>query len=281
MAWGSFMLRPFITHHRSLLRPNILNHTVSTAAAIRNGLRKGKGNRAGAFTDSRRDARRLSKDTESRSGYFSAGEKKHVVKTPQTSRSTAVDGQRRSSFEFTKGSRPPQTPTFGNRLTRRAPLSEKSYGTTDSTKSQRSSDQLHFRYKPPWGQVGEPIDTGGRIDSEKFTERRTLGREKPPRPPKKPLSITYTTPASEFLYGTSVVTSALRSDGRALYNLYIYQGEERRSSQQDESMKKLGLARGVKVNTVNSPEWLSLMDRMSTGRPHNVRLRLPTYEGRR
>ena len=84
-----------------------------------------------------------------------------------------------------------------------------------------------------------------------------------------PLSIPYTTPASEFLFGTSVVLAALRSMNRKLYQLYIYSGENRESTQQDEMVRKLAQAQGVKVKMV-SDGWRSLMDKMSSGRPHNV-----------
>ncbi|MCJ1475149.1 hypothetical protein MMC13_003809 [Lambiella insularis] len=83
-----------------------------------------------------------------------------------------------------------------------------------------------------------------------------------------PLSIPYTTPASEFLYGTSVVLAALRSPRRKLYKLYIYQGEHRAGDNQDEKVKKFALARGVEVFRVKN-DWLSLLDKMSAGRPHN------------
>ena len=85
-----------------------------------------------------------------------------------------------------------------------------------------------------------------------------------------PLSIPYTTPASEFLYGTSVITAALNAQRRKLYKLYMYDGENREVRVQDQSIYKLALANGVKVVRVQG-DWLRLMDKMSTGRPHNVR----------
>ena len=86
-----------------------------------------------------------------------------------------------------------------------------------------------------------------------------------------PLTIPYTTPASEFLYGTSVVTAALKSNRRKLYKLYMYNGENREVANQDETMRKLALAAGVEVAQV-ARDWMRLMDKMSAGRPHNVRL---------
>jgi 21S rRNA (GM2251-2'-O)-methyltransferase len=89
-----------------------------------------------------------------------------------------------------------------------------------------------------------------------------------------PLSIPYTTPASEFLYGTSVVEAALTSrrvPSRTLHKLYIYTGEnrERSSSDRDVDIAKLGRGNGVKVIRMNSGDDLRLMDKMSGGRPHN------------
>jgi hypothetical protein len=77
--------------------------------------------------------------------------------------------------------------------------------------------------------------------------------ERPPRPFKAPPTIPYTTPASEFLYGTSVVTAALKAEGRKLYNLYIYQGENRTARAEDESIMKLSHARGVRVKQLDTP----------------------------
>ncbi|CAG8953131.1 hypothetical protein HYFRA_00003329 [Hymenoscyphus fraxineus] len=91
--------------------------------------------------------------------------------------------------------------------------------------------------------------------------------------PQIPLSIPYTTPASEFLYGTSVVEAALTSrriPRRQLYKLYIYTGENREQSSSDRDVDLEALARtnGVKVSRVHGGG-LALMDKMSGGRPHN------------
>lgn len=85
-----------------------------------------------------------------------------------------------------------------------------------------------------------------------------------------PLSMPYTTPASEFLYGTSVVVSALLSSRRKLYKLYIYDGDNREVRDQDMRIRSLAVDRNVVVERVKG-DWLRLMDKMSTGRPHNVR----------
>jgi 21S rRNA (GM2251-2'-O)-methyltransferase len=88
-----------------------------------------------------------------------------------------------------------------------------------------------------------------------------------------PISIPYTTPASEFLYGTSVVEAALRSrrvPRRKHYKLYIYNGDNREgaSMERDASLERLAAKSGVETVRV-SGDWLRVMDKMSGGRPHN------------
>ena len=86
-----------------------------------------------------------------------------------------------------------------------------------------------------------------------------------------PLSIPYTTPASEFLYGTSVVEAALnsgREPRRKLYKLYIYNGENREDAGTDAKLERLARRKGVDVVKAGN-EWLRVMDKMSGGRPHN------------
>jgi len=86
-----------------------------------------------------------------------------------------------------------------------------------------------------------------------------------------PLSIPYTTPASEFLYGTSVVEAALssrREPRRKLYKLYIYDGENRENSDQDAILERLARRSGIEVVQAGK-DWLRVMDKMSGGRPHN------------
>lgn len=85
-----------------------------------------------------------------------------------------------------------------------------------------------------------------------------------------PLSIPYTTPASEFLYGTSVVEAALNSQReprRKLYKLYIYTGENREKVD-PAGLERLARRKGIEVARVGM-EWLRVLDKMSAGRPHN------------
>lgn len=92
--------------------------------------------------------------------------------------------------------------------------------------------------------------------------------QSPHRGTSVPLSMPYTTPASEFLYGTSVITAALLSSRRKLYKLYVYCGDNREVHEQDRRIRELALKCGVVVERVKG-DWLRLMDKMSAGRPHN------------
>ncbi|KAE8394215.1 Alpha/beta knot methyltransferase [Aspergillus alliaceus] len=83
-----------------------------------------------------------------------------------------------------------------------------------------------------------------------------------------PDSIPYTTPASEFVYGTSAVEAAMRCGRRRLYKLYLYQaaGEELNSSKV--ALRKLALSKNIKVKMAFAG-WDRLFDKMSSSRPHN------------
>jgi hypothetical protein len=83
-----------------------------------------------------------------------------------------------------------------------------------------------------------------------------------------PLSIPYTTAASEFLYGYSVVLAALRARRRKLYNLYLHSRAARHEGIC--MLKERAKTAGVHIHDVND-EWLPIMDKLSNGRPHNVR----------
>lgn len=106
-----------------------------------------------------------------------------------------------------------------------------------------------------------------------------LNRSKSEHPPveksrstdKLPVSIPYTTPASEFLYGTSVIMGALTSQRlprRKLYKLYIYNGQNREVGERDEQVERIAYKNRVPVVRVGN-EGLRLLDKLSAGRPHN------------
>lgn len=83
-----------------------------------------------------------------------------------------------------------------------------------------------------------------------------------------PDSVPYTTPASEFIYGTSAVEAALRSGRRQLYKLYIYQGDNEELGPTRSMLRKLALFKNIKVKMAYAG-WDRLFDQMSSGRPHN------------
>ncbi|KAI1274538.1 RNA methyltransferase [Xylaria sp. FL0933] len=83
-----------------------------------------------------------------------------------------------------------------------------------------------------------------------------------------PIRIHHSTAASQFLYGRSVVEAALKDSRRQLYKLYIYSGDDRRNISQDNALEKLARQKGVDVTKVPN-DGLRMMDKMSSGRPHN------------
>lgn len=140
---------------------------------------------------------------------------------------------------------------------------------TDSTNTytQRSSTKgataNAFRRRGP----DDKIDSG-KFDEDSSTTRPRFTNTIDSR---TPLSVTYTTPASEFLYGTSVVEAALRSTRiprRQHYKFYICAGENRENTKKDADMERLARYKQVEVVKM-SGDGLRLMDKMSSGRPHN------------
>ena len=111
--------------------------------------------------------------------------------------------------------------------------------------------------------------TRGQGSHESGRRFQDAAEERFQRKSSAPLAIPYTTPASDFLYGHSVVTSALRSSRRKFYKLYLYNGDQTESRGQDREVRKLALAANVEVTRVGN-DWLKVMDKMSGGRPHNV-----------
>lgn len=116
-------------------------------------------------------------------------------------------------------------------------------------------------------------DDGRDNDRGSRDGRDSRPREAPSSAP-VPLSIPYTTAASQFLYGRSVVEAALRSARRQLYKLYVYGGANRSTggAAQDQhagrTIEHLAQRRGLNVQIVDE-RWQRLLDKMSKGRPHN------------
>ncbi|KAK0384961.1 hypothetical protein NLU13_7439 [Sarocladium strictum] len=83
-----------------------------------------------------------------------------------------------------------------------------------------------------------------------------------------PMTIKYTTAASQFLYGRSVVKAALSQARRKLFNLYIYGNDARIDKKDDDAIRRLAHSHKVPITVVPEGEQ-RLMDKMSSGRPHN------------
>ena len=115
----------------------------------------------------------------------------------------------------------------------------------------------------------EELPDTSQIENEKDSQTSQQAKERAERRSSAPIPVPYTTPASEFLYGTSVVMAALKSQRRKMYKLYVYEGEGRQEVARDDAMKKAARLAEVKVQGVSGNHWLRIMDKMSTGRPHN------------
>lgn len=85
-----------------------------------------------------------------------------------------------------------------------------------------------------------------------------------------PVSVPYTTAASQFLYGTSAVEAALIAGRRKMYKLYIYRGKGRgaRALEKDQVLTNLARNRGIKVEYLEETS-LPMLNKMSDSRPHN------------
>ncbi|KAJ5482848.1 hypothetical protein N7539_006294 [Penicillium diatomitis] len=85
---------------------------------------------------------------------------------------------------------------------------------------------------------------------------------------KVPESIPYSSPASEFIYGTSAVEAALRCGRRKLYKLYLYQRAGEDLGPAKAALRKLALSKNIEIKLAFAG-WDRLMDKMAAGRPHN------------
>jgi 21S rRNA (GM2251-2'-O)-methyltransferase len=84
----------------------------------------------------------------------------------------------------------------------------------------------------------------------------------------QPMTVHYTTAASQFLYGKSVVKAALAQNRRQLYNLYVHAGEDRQDSKDHMELTAMARSRRVPITNITKDRQ-RLMDKMSMGRPHN------------
>ena len=188
------------------------------------------------------------------------------------SRGTAINGNARSQIEF----KPSKSRDVAPWKTSRRP-------TNQDAPMRR---HMEGRYESPPNDMMRREPSTRRTHDHGVSEYEGLSRnregidhdqprrlERGPRSPPRtvvPMNVTYTTPASEFLYGTSSVKAALASRRRQFYKLYICGGEDRVNPQQDDALERFAERYGVPTLRVTQ-EWSPLMDKMSSGRPHNVR----------
>lgn len=116
----------------------------------------------------------------------------------------------------------------------------------------------------PFRAERKPLETQNE-DADELDDDK---REKVKNKYAPPLSIPYTTAASQFLYGTSTVEAALSASRRKLYKLYIYQGGNRIRQDKDKFLADLAHRKGVEVDFVDESR-LPLLNKMSASRPHN------------
>ncbi|KAG8158532.1 hypothetical protein KVR01_011654 [Diaporthe batatas] len=124
----------------------------------------------------------------------------------------------------------------------------------------------------PSGRDREPRSFS-RSDRPSSTDRGSDDADDKARKPKRyegPVSVPYTTAASQFLYGTSTVEAALRAGSRKMYKLYIYKGKGRgvRALEKDRVLADLAKSRGVRFEYLEE-ESLPMLNKMSDSRPHN------------
>lgn len=136
-------------------------------------------------------------------------------------------------------------------------------------------DDVHGEVETPRHSIGHPAgrpdepptrrqfdrtdDVYGEVETSQPRERRNQMMA---------MNIKYTTAASQFLYGKSVVKAALEQGRRKLYKLFIYGGENRKDSKDNAIITRLAERQGVPI-TIIPNEDQRLMDKMSMGRPHN------------
>lgn len=221
---------------------------VSTASAIQRGI--GRSN--AAPTQSRRNPSPLKSTTRkntARKGDFQSQRGKSRSREPDFSPASTSKPSRRLKVSSSTSVPTPAHGAFISHRTRPGRVPKES--TNDSAAPKRGkADQA-----PP----RDPRATKGSISNDK-------------RKHKAPVSIPYTTPASEFLYGRSVVEAALKAGKRKLHKLYFNNIEKTGTSRliAEEPLIRLANAKGVEVKSLRREDAGRLLDAMSGGRPHNV-----------
>ncbi|TLS24911.1 hypothetical protein PpBr36_08409 [Pyricularia pennisetigena] len=138
-------------------------------------------------------------------------------------------------------------------------------GNENSYDTERPRSDDHKRTEPKrWSEESSDFRTNNYTRPSSYTSSRGYDDRLDPTV----TSIPYTTAASQFLYGRSVVEETLRSSRRKLYHLYIYDGLNRSRNPNDMVIEKLAQKRGVRITKLDEGHQ-RLMSKMSEGRPHN------------
>ena len=290
-----FALRSSVLPQRSIRNgswyfPSVSSRLVSSISAIRQGL--SRASRAGANSSSgrrneygQRDWRTDVQDRRSRVSYERRSpERSETLKGNDWSRRAHVrappkESERRNDFQDRQRSRfscERRSPEKSETANSDEVFHERRVHAPPSGAQWRTGFQdrrrSRFRYEqraPEESKVSrdDKVSHGAPVRGPPTRIENEIDDSHPRRPRTLPLSVLYTTPASEFLYGTSVVTEALDSNRRKAYTLYIYDGQNREEANQRRFIEKLAQSKGVLVRKLPDPQ---LLNKLSKGRPHNV-----------
>ncbi|OIW31582.1 RNA methyltransferase [Coniochaeta ligniaria NRRL 30616] len=235
-----------------------------------------------------RETRRIDRDDrEASSGEGGARERTGFGGSRETrsaERSSSFGGRSRDSFRERSGGRDDR-PVRVSSFAERGGRAGNGYAGTRETRTTERQSSFAERPGRPRDSFRESTRSRGprdpeveekRWSSEQHKEFHRTKEQSGPRDfvrkpssehePERPVSIEYTTAASQFLYGKSVVEAALKTSARKLYKLYVYAGANRENVDVDEAMVKLARKKGIPVRNERDSR---LMDKMSGGRPHN------------
>ncbi|KAI1467823.1 uncharacterized protein F4812DRAFT_427702 [Daldinia caldariorum] len=161
----------------------------------------------------------------------------------------------RSTWGAREDTRGTREDTRGTRDTRGT------WGTRDT------QDMRETRRAGPYFQRASPASEPSPRRQRDEEDQRPAPRASPLKD--APIRIPRTTAASQFLYGYSVVEAALKQTRRKLYNLYIYDGENRQDASRNTGMERKAALAGIPVTKLTDAAGLRMMEKMSDGRPHN------------
>ncbi|KAJ5579510.1 uncharacterized protein N7459_005495 [Penicillium hispanicum] len=191
----------------------------------------------------------------------------------QASLNSAIGrGIRRSQAAGTSSARPP--PSRNRRESRNSSMRDFDQDEFVRTGKFQALPRVHqSRGQSRWTQ--EPSSKPKATENPKTSKTRSRAHRVTDSMPERikdnvkvPDAIPYTTPASEFIYGTGAVEAALRCSRRQLYKLYLYQASGEDLSPAKVVLRKLALSKGIGIKMAFAG-WDRLLDKMSAGRVHN------------